>query len=104
MSRLKSSCAFSSRTMSSGLAWVMSGHRVLAVEFGLAPLAAFQDLAQVFDGVPDILAAQVERGQTEAQDVGAAGAEVADDAARDQRLHDGIGAVVPRQADLRAAL
>ena len=52
---------------------------------------------------------QVQRREAEAQDVGhlgVAGAEVADHAARDQRLHDRVGAraaVAQREADLRAA-
>ncbi len=95
-----------------------SGHGVLLVELGPAPLAAVQDGAQVLHGIPHVLEAQVERGEAEAQDVlvrplaAIALAEVADHAARDQRLHDGIGAaalavhalaLVARQAHLRAA-
>src|SRR4051812_5213166 len=103
MSRLKSSCAFSSWTMSSGFC-VMSGHRLGAIEFGTAPLLVLQHLAQMFRGVPDVLEAKVQGREAEAQDVRRAGAEVADHAARDQGLHDRVSAFVARQADLRAAL
>ncbi len=54
---------------------------------------------QVLDRVPDVLEAEVQRREAEAQDVRhlrvIAGAEVADHAARDQRLHDGVGARSP---------
>ncbi len=51
--------------------------------------------------VPDVDVAQGQRREAEAQHVGRA--EVADDAALDQRLHDGVGALVARQAHLAAA-
>ena len=49
-----------------------------------------EHLAQAIDRVPDVDEARVERREAEAQDVGRA--EVADHAARDQRLHDGVAA------------
>src|SRR5687768_13279744 len=104
MSRLKSSCARSACTMSSGFGgWVMSGHRVGPLEVVAPPFAGVQHLAQVLHGVPRILEAQVQRREAEAQDVRLPGAEVADDTARYQRLHDGVGAFVAREADLRSA-
>ena len=60
-----------------------------------------QHLPQVFHRVPDVDEARVERREAEAQDVGRA--EVADDAAGDQRLHDRVAAVRVRKADLAAA-
>src|SRR3954470_12986214 len=133
MSRLKSSCAFSPWTMSSGLcirdpppglpasrtapppsargggerlrAAVRrsSRHRLLPVELGPLPLRAFEHLPQVLHRVPRFLEAQVERREAEAQDVGTPGAEVADHAARDQRLHDRVSAGLARETHLRAA-
>src|SRR5687768_14034627 len=104
MSRLKSSCARSAWTMSSGLGgWVMSGHRVGPLEVVASPFAGLQHLAQVLHGVPRVLETQVQGREAEAEDVGRARAEVADDPARDQRLHDGVRALVARQAHLRTA-
>jgi len=80
------------------------------VELRALPFAAFQHLAQVLHGVPHVLEARVQRREAEAQDVlvrpaaAVALAEVAHHSARNQRLHDGVGPVVPCQADLRAAL
>ncbi len=78
------------------------------VEFGLLPFAAVEHLPEVLDGVPDVFEADVQRREAEAQDVrvraAVAGPEVTDHTAGDQRLHDGVGAGSPRQADLRAAL
>src|SRR5512133_1533084 len=106
MDWLKSSCGFSAATMASGEEGVvgvslMSGHRVLAIEFGTAPFARFEHLAHMLHGMPHVLEAEVQRRETEAQDIRmprapgcgrVAGAEVADHAARDQRLHDRVGA------------
>ena len=95
---LKSSCAFSSATIFSG------AHRLRAAQvtacFWLNSARCHSPLsstcAQVLDRVPDVVEAGVQRREAEAQDVGhrraVAGAEVADHAARDQRLHDGVGA------------
>ena len=58
--------------------------------------------AQAIDGVPDVDEARVERREAEAQDVRRA--EVADDAAGDERLHDGVAALGVRDAHLAAAL
>ena len=91
-----------------------SGDGLRLVEFGLLPFAAVEHLAELFHGLPDLLEADVQRRETKAQDVAmlppVAGAEITDDPARNQRLHDGVGAgsssgvVLPGQADLRAAL
>jgi hypothetical protein len=67
----------------------------------VAPLAAGKDARQIFDRVPDVDVADVQRGQAEADDVGRA--EVADDAARDQRLADFVGVGVA-EADLCPAV
>src|SRR5688572_12767295 len=95
MDRLKSSWAFSCCTMSSGLSGSMSGHRMLLVELGALPLAGGQHLPEMFDRLPYVFETDVQRREAEAQDVrvpsAIAGAIVADDAPRDERLHDGIG-------------
>ena len=54
------------------------------------------------DGVPDVDKSRIERREAKAQDVGRA--EVADHAARDERLHDGVAALVARITHLAAAL
>ena len=60
-----------------------------------------QDLAQDLDGVPQLGEAGEQRRDAEAQHVG--GAEVADHAAGDQRLDDGL-AVGVGEGDVQAAL
>ncbi len=78
-----------------------SGHGCALAETGVAPFAAVQNLAQIFHGVPDVGESRVQRRDPEAQDVRRA--EVADDASRDERLHDCVRAVRVRIADLAAA-
>src|SRR3990167_351172 len=110
MRLLKSSWAFSSATMASPtegvacmgqpegglLVLLMSGHRVFLVELRLLPFFGFQHLAQVLHRIPNILKTDIQRRKAKAQDVlvdaAVTGAEVANHAACDQRLHDGKGA------------
>src|SRR4051812_16879214 len=78
-----------------------SRHRRALVEARLAPLAAIKDARQRVDRVVHIDIARVERRETETQQVGRA--EIADDAARDQRLHDRVATARVGEADLAAA-
>src|SRR5689334_1017193 len=101
MSFDRSSLAPSSLTIFS-LLMPASGHRGALMEARLAPFAAVEDGGQRTDRVVDIGVPRVERREAEAQQVG--GAEVADHAARDQRLHDRVATAPVREADLAAAL
>ena len=66
----------------------------------IIPAAVAQNAGQGIDGPSDIVQIVVQRRETKAQHVGRA--EIADDARRDQRLHDGIALGVA-EADLRSA-
>ena len=81
----------------------VTGDGQLALEGGLRPLAPVEHLQQVFHRVPDVLMAQVKRGETEAQNVGLPGvasAVVANHPAGNQGLHNRVRSFGPRQADL----
>src|SRR5687767_4580368 len=107
MDLLKSSCAFSSCTMDSGVVGrgslsLMSCHRVLLVEPGALPFRGLQHLPEVLNRMPHILEARVQRGEAEAQDVGMScitGAEIADHPTGDECLHDGVRTLASRKAD-----
>src|SRR6476620_852389 len=106
MDPLKSSWAFSSRTMSCGLSGSISGHRVFLVELGALPLAGIEHLFQMLDRLPCVFETNVERREPEAKYVGLHGvarAKVTDHATSNERLNDGIRTFGPSQADLRAA-
>jgi hypothetical protein len=72
-----------------------SGDRMAAVELGPLPFGSLHDLAKVLHRHPRVDVTCVQRREAEAQDVrmavAGAGPEVADDAARDKRLRDGVG-------------
>ena len=78
-----------------------SGYGGPDIETVVTPCTALHDGSEMVDGHPDILKADIERGETEAQYVRCA--EVTDHAARNQRLHDGV-AVLMRDRDLGTAL
>src|SRR5690606_5894153 len=77
-----------------------SGHGGAARILRLLPRPAIEHVLQDLDRVPDVGIAQVQRRESEAQYFGLA--VVADDAARDQRLHDRI-ALRMADADVAAA-
>ena len=70
------------------------------LEFAALPFAGFQHLCQMPRGFGHVLEPQISGREAEAQDVGVA--EVADDAAGDQRLTDGVG-VLMAEGQLAAA-
>ncbi len=76
--------------------------RGLAMEALLLPLAHLEHVAQMLDRVPDVDKTRVQRRQAEAQHVGRA--EVADHAACDQCLDDGVGAFAADHRHLGAAM
>ena len=82
----------------------ISGYSVLLRKAGVLPLATLHDLSQVLCGVPDIGVTDVQRCEAKAQDVRVLAAiartEVADHAACDQGLHDGVSAIGAGQAYL----
>src|SRR3954470_1790019 len=104
MAPRRSSFADSACTMSSGRSgsFFMSGHGLRAVELGTAPLLAGEHLPQLLHRIPHVLETGVQRREAEAQDVRRA--EVADDAARDERLHDRVRSFAAGQAHLRSTL
>ena len=59
------------------------------VELRALPFFIFQHLFQMLNRVPNILKTNIQRREPKAQDVGLAGAEIANHAARNQGLHDG---------------
>src|ERR1700722_14833591 len=77
-----------------------SGDGMALVVARIAPNLAADAIAQQFGGVPDIDEAEIGRREAEPYDVGRA--EIADPAAFDHRLHDGI-AFVESDRDLAAA-
>ena len=85
----------------------LSGHGVLLGKAGAQPFTTLHDLAKVFCGLPHVGIADIQRRETKAQDVGVQAAiarpEVTNHAARNQGLHDGVSALGPGQAHLRAA-
>src|SRR6478609_8445331 len=68
----------------------------------VAPGAGGHDVGQAVHRIPDVNEAGVERSKTKAEDVRRP--EIADDAARDQRLHDRVAVSVMRQRHLAASL
>ena len=70
-------------------------------ETGIAPAAAGEDARHAVDAMPDVLEAEIERRQAEADHVGRA--EIADHVGGDQRLADLEGVRVA-EGDVAAAL
>src|SRR3546814_11398128 len=65
-----------------------SGDCVALAEFGAIPGLVLEDVSQHVDGVPHVGVSEIERSDTEPQHSWFA--VVADDAPRDESLHDGI--------------
>ena len=83
-----------------GRGFAPSRYRRPLLKLRLLPFARLQHLREVAGGLGNILEPQVGRREAEAQDIGIA--EVADHAARDQRLRQRVGVLVP-ETQLAAA-